>query len=80
MGKINWNRVLLGGLLAGLVLNIIDFVINSFVLLERWTAAMRALGKPGTMNASQGVAFILLDFLLGIFMLWLYAAKWHRES
>ena len=32
MGKINLGRVLLGGLLAGLILNIGEFVLNEKVL------------------------------------------------
>ena len=37
MGKINVGRVLLGGLLAGLVLNIGEYVLNEIIL----SAAMR---------------------------------------
>jgi hypothetical protein len=32
MGKINWARVLLGGLLAGFVINIFEYVTNGVVL------------------------------------------------
>ena len=74
MAKINWNRVLLGGLLAGLILNIIDYVVNDLILQERWAAAMKALGRPATMTGIQIVAFVVVDFLLGILMIWLYSA------
>ena len=46
MGKINWGRVFLGGLLAGVVLNLFEFVLHSIVLEEDWQAAFAALGKP----------------------------------
>jgi uncharacterized membrane protein len=74
MGKINWNRVILGGLLAGLIINVIDFLVNTFLLKERWAAAMEALGKPATMNSPQIIAFLVVGFLVGIMMIWLYAA------
>ncbi|MBI2073795.1 MAG: magnesium transporter, partial [Gemmatimonadetes bacterium] len=44
MGKINWGRVIAGGLLAGVVLNVFDFVVNGWLLSDQWTAAMTALG------------------------------------
>jgi hypothetical protein len=74
MGKINWSRVALGGLLAGLIINVIDFLVNTFLLKERWAAAMAAIGKPATTSTSQMIAFLVVGFLLGIMMLWLYAA------
>ena len=73
MGKINWGRVVLGGLLAGLVLNVLDFLVNGVWLGTEWNAAMQALGK-GRMDAALIKWFVISDFLLGIFMVWLYAA------
>jgi hypothetical protein len=73
MGKINWGRVIAGGLLAGLVLNVFDFVVQGWLLADQWNAAMTALGK-GEMGGSTIMWFVLYDFLLGIAMVWLYAA------
>ena len=73
MGKINWSRVVLGGLLAGLVLNVFDFLVNGVWLMADWEAAMRALGKDPISNAMIGL-YVLWDFALGIFVIWLYAA------
>jgi hypothetical protein len=73
MGTINWGRVLAGGLLAGLVLNVWDFVLNGVILANDWNAAMRSLGK-GDVTGSLIVWFVLYDFLFGIFMVWFYAA------
>ncbi len=36
MGKINWGRVFLGGLLAGVVVNVFEFVTNGLVLASNW--------------------------------------------
>ncbi len=73
MGKINRGRVVVGGLLAGLVLNLLDFLVNGVWLSNDWNAAMQALGK-GQMDAALIKWFVIYDFLVGIFMVWLYAA------
>lgn len=73
MGKINWGRVLAGGLLAGVVLNVVDFVLHGVILGDRWNEAMAALGKPA-MTGGTIFWFVLFDFGLGIFLVWLYAA------
>ena len=73
MGKINWGRVVLGGLLAGLVLNVWDALVNGVLLKNDWNAAMHALGK-GDMGGSMIAWFVVCDFLVGIFLVWLYAA------
>lgn len=73
MGKINWGKVVLGGLLAGVVLNAYDWLLNGVVLMADWNAAFQALGK-GQMGGSAIVWFVVCDFLLGLWILWLYAA------
>src|SRR6201984_1026702 len=74
MGKINWGRVVLGGLLAGVVLNIVDFVYFGVIMKQAIDAAMQALGKrPGAMD-SLGPLFVVVDFVTGIGLLWVYAA------
>jgi hypothetical protein len=73
MGKINWGRVVLGGLLAGLVLNVIDYLVYGVWLAADLNAAMQALGKSA-MAMSTIVWFIIFDFLFGIFLVWFYAA------
>ena len=75
MGKINKGRVLLGGLLAGLVFLIIHTVIHLAILGEQWTKAMSELNKPlPPENVSAAVAFVVTMFLVGISIVWLYAA------
>jgi len=46
----------LGGLLAGLVINIVEFITNGVVLREAWGQAMQALGKPTQLSAGQQLA------------------------
>jgi hypothetical protein len=73
MGRINTGRVILGGLLAGLVTNAGEFVLNGFILAKDWDEAMKSLGKQPV--GMQAVAvFLALGFLGGIVTVWIYAA------
>ena len=73
MGKINMSRVVLGGLLAGLVINIGEFLLNAIILSSQWDDAMKAINRPPMGNDS--VAFlVVLCLALGIFTVWVYAA------
>src|SRR5688500_19871690 len=73
MGKINMQKVIVGGLVAGVVLNVIDTVLFGVVLKDDMAAAMTALNKPAMSNA-QIPWFVFLDFVAGVFLVWLYAA------
>ena len=73
MGKINLQKVIVGGLIAGVVLNIVDFVLFGVVLKDQMAAAMTALNRPAMTNA-QVPWFVVLDFVAGVFLVWLYAA------
>lgn len=73
MGKINLQRVVLCGLLAGLVLNVIDYVVYGVILADDMNAAMQALGKP-PVGGSAIAWFVVVDFLYGIALIWGYAA------
>jgi hypothetical protein len=72
MGKINWGRVFLGGIVAGVVINIFEYVTNGRVLAADWASAMQALGHSMPPNAVP--YFVLWGFLVGISSVWLYAA------
>ncbi len=71
MGKINWGRVIAGGVVAGIIINLFEYVTNGRVLAADWAAAMQTLGRQ--MPASATAIFILWGFLVGIATIWLYA-------
>jgi len=71
MGKINWTRVVLGGLVAGAIINIFEYVLNGVILAKDMEAAISALGRQ--MGGSQLLMFTVWGFLVGIFAVWLYA-------
>jgi len=73
MGKINVGRVILGGLLAGLVINVGESIRNLAIAGERMELAYRELNLQPPGGGTIG-AFIVLGFALGILMVWLYAA------
>jgi hypothetical protein len=74
MGKINMGRVLLGGLLAGLVINVGEFALNSYLLGKQWEDALKELNRPATGNNEGMLFYVLLGFALGTFAVWIYAA------
>src|SRR5260370_38569273 len=73
MGKLHPPKVLIGGLIAGVVLNIIGYVLYGVVLKAQMAAAMQALGKPPIAGTTI-LWFVFLDFVVGVFLVWLYAA------
>ena len=72
MGKINWTRIILGGLAAGLIINVFESVLNGVILAKDMEAAISALGRQ--MGGGALAMFIAWGFLVGIFAVWLYAA------
>jgi hypothetical protein len=73
MGTINMSRVVLGGLLAGLVVNISETILNLFVLTREMEELLKARNLPALSGSAIG-GFIFFAFLLGIVTIWLYAA------
>lgn len=73
MAAINWGRVMGGGLAAGLVMNISQFLLNAIVYAKESEEAMRRLNLQPPPPATIGV-FIALTFVSGVFLVWLYAA------
>ncbi len=74
MGKTNWTRVLIGGLLAGAILNVLGFGAWAVYLGKGWRAAVAALGRPLPESVGFLVLAIVLYFVIGILAVWVYAA------
>jgi len=72
MGRINVKSVIVGGLVAGLVLNVIDYLVYGVWLAPDMAAAMQAAGKRPITNLIP--LFVILDFIYGIALVQLYAA------
>ena len=73
MGKINWGRVILGGLVAGVIINIFEGVTNAGFLQDQWTTVMTGLNKTAAFSTKQIVFFNIAGFAIGIFTILAYA-------
>ena len=76
MGRIQTGRVILAGVIAGIVINILEFVLHGTFLGKDWKAAMDALGRtaqPGE-EARSMILYIVGGFIGGFALAWLYAA------
>jgi len=74
MGKICWGRVFLGGLLAGVVANVLGVAAAYLFLESHYRAALEELGRPLQVTTGLAVFWIVFYFVAGILAVWLYAA------
>ena len=72
MAKINCGRVLLGGMLAGVIINAVDMAFHWVLTGANWWF-FRALTQP-IENATEIVRYAGLHLLVGIAAVWMYAA------
>ena len=74
---INMGKVVTGGLVAGLVMNICDFLTNTYIMAAGFKTEMDAL-NPALMAKMEGgsaiAKFVVLDFIFGLLIVWTYAA------
>jgi len=75
MGKINYARVILGGIVGGIVAATLDWFCNGVLIGQLWDDALKSLNRP---NALTGAPFLVVLYLLfiggGILVVWMYAA------
>jgi hypothetical protein len=74
MKGINFGRVILGGLVAGLIVNVSEGILHGVILKSESEAAMRTLGKTMPQGGSTVAIWVIWGFLWGIVAVWLYAA------
>ena len=74
---INTQKVLVGGFAAGIVLLLIDWLSTGVLLAERMKAEAEAF-KPGMsqmmMETSSMVMYVITDLVVGMMLVWTYAA------
>lgn len=73
MGKINMGRVLIGGIVAGLVADVLGYLVDGVLLAPQWADGNKALGHAN-FSANQWIWFNLLGLVSGIALIWVYAA------
>jgi hypothetical protein len=71
---INGGRVVLGGLAAGLVMNVGEGALHGGILGADAAQQLKAFGLPEAQQPWQLAALVAITFVLGIASVWLYAA------
>lgn len=74
MGRINIGRVLIGGIVAGIVANAFDFAINTYLMADTMNDMLRRLNLDVAAVEASTPTWIAIDFLWGILLVWTYAA------
>jgi hypothetical protein len=74
VGKINLSRVILGGIVAGIVIDVFEGILNGAILAGQWAEVMTGLGKSAAISAKQIAAFNVWGLAVGILTVGLYAA------
>lgn len=74
MGKTNWKRVLLGGLVAGIVINVLS-VISVELFFKKMVERESAVPNPALRETPELIIFFIVFYLIiGILAVWLYSA------
>ena len=74
---INTSKVVVGGLVGGVVTVVLDSLLNGFLLADTWDAAMTELNPAlvGSMESPTTIAsFVVIDLIYGILLVLLYAS------
>jgi hypothetical protein len=71
MGRINIGRLILAGLVAGLVSDALGYLVDGVLLSERWSDGMILLGR-NQFSTMQWVWFNLAGLLAGFIAVWIY--------
>ena len=74
MGKINSGRVLLGGIVAGIVINVLEYLVHDVILKAEHAEGMKALGKTMPEGGSTIAVWTVYGLVWAIVAVWLYAA------
>jgi len=73
----NTSKVLVGGIVAGIVLNVIDWLVYTKLIAGQMAAALDAF-KPGLsasmMSGNAITIYVISDFVYGLLLVWTYAA------
>ena len=76
MSRVNGGKLVAGGILAGVVMNICDYVSNNFILATDWEhiARIRNVDMADMSSTPALVTYVVVDLLLGLLVVWTYAA------
>jgi hypothetical protein len=67
------GRVILAGIVAGIVSDVLGYLVDGVLLAPRWADGMTTLGHE-EFSPNQWIWFLLLGIAGGITVMWIYAA------
>jgi hypothetical protein len=70
----NTGRLILGGLVAGVVANALDYVINQHLMIEEGNEMVRRLNLRPELVEGAAMTWIVVDFVYGLLLVFTYAA------
>jgi hypothetical protein len=73
MGKINYGRLILCGLVAGVVTDIVDYPFDGLWLANMWTSQLAVWGRR-PFSGSQLAWLAVLGLIVGFFSVWIYVS------
>jgi hypothetical protein len=71
MGKINVGKVIVGGIVAGIVMNGLDYVINAIIMKNQ--LALAAAARNIDLSVVSVPTMVALDFAMGLMIVFTYA-------
>ena len=74
---INTSKVVVGGIVAGIIMNVLGFIIQGMLLGKRMMDEMVAAAPTLQGKGEDAMAMtcrVLTQFVVGILLVWLYAA------
>jgi hypothetical protein len=74
MSGINLSRVVIAGLVAGVVANALDFAINSYLMADEMADMAQRLNLNMALVDGSATAWIVADFVWGFLLVFAYAA------
>ena len=74
MSGINIGRVLIGGIVAGVVANAGDYLVNQVILVDDGTQLVQRLNLDQAQVQASSTTWIIVDFIYGILLVFAYAA------
>ena len=73
MNKIDSGRVVVGGIVAGIICDIFEYVLNGIVLRTQWNTISTTHSLP-MIGMNEIVIFNILGLVTGIAAVWAYAS------
>jgi hypothetical protein len=74
MANINASRVILGGLAAGIVIDIFEGLLHGVYLAPTWEQVMTSINRSPVVTTNALILYNLWGLVTGYLLVWVYAA------